>query len=79
MSNSNRPEGSQHSSSTQQTTSGYASLEQRLKYISDCKFLKIFSWSIYFDTFFVLPDNFPFCDESSKYEKVAKIGQGTFG
>ncbi|KAJ8688605.1 hypothetical protein QAD02_024400 [Eretmocerus hayati] len=23
--------------------------------------------------------NFPFCDESSKYEKVAKIGQGTFG
>ncbi|XP_059055042.1 cyclin-dependent kinase 9 [Achroia grisella] len=22
---------------------------------------------------------FPFCDESSKYEKVAKIGQGTFG
>ena len=23
--------------------------------------------------------NFPYCDESSKYEKVAKIGQGTFG
>lgn len=23
--------------------------------------------------------NFPFCAESSKYEKVAKIGQGTFG
>lgn len=23
--------------------------------------------------------NFPHCDESSKYEKVAKIGQGTFG
>lgn len=23
--------------------------------------------------------NFPFCDESMKYEKVAKIGQGTFG
>lgn len=23
--------------------------------------------------------DFPFCDESSKYEKVAKIGQGTFG
>lgn len=22
---------------------------------------------------------FPFCDESGKYEKVAKIGQGTFG
>lgn len=22
---------------------------------------------------------FPHCDESSKYEKVAKIGQGTFG
>ncbi|XP_033223321.1 cyclin-dependent kinase 9-like [Belonocnema kinseyi] len=23
--------------------------------------------------------NFPYCDESTKYEKVAKIGQGTFG
>lgn len=23
--------------------------------------------------------DFPFCAESSKYEKVAKIGQGTFG
>uniref|UniRef100_A0A1A9WQQ9 Protein kinase domain-containing protein n=1 Tax=Glossina brevipalpis TaxID=37001 RepID=A0A1A9WQQ9_9MUSC len=23
--------------------------------------------------------NFPYCDESSKYEKVTKIGQGTFG
>lgn len=23
--------------------------------------------------------DFPFCNESSKYEKVAKIGQGTFG
>jgi len=23
--------------------------------------------------------DFPYCDESSKYEKVAKIGQGTFG
>lgn len=23
--------------------------------------------------------DFPFCDESTKYEKVAKIGQGTFG
>ncbi|XP_022185189.1 cyclin-dependent kinase 9 isoform X1 [Nilaparvata lugens] len=23
--------------------------------------------------------NFPFCDEASKYEKIAKIGQGTFG
>lgn len=23
--------------------------------------------------------DFPFCDESSKHEKVAKIGQGTFG
>ncbi len=23
--------------------------------------------------------NFPFCDDASKYEKVAKIGQGTFG
>lgn len=22
---------------------------------------------------------FPFCDEFSKYEKMAKIGQGTFG
>lgn len=23
--------------------------------------------------------DFPYCDESCKYEKVAKIGQGTFG
>lgn len=23
--------------------------------------------------------DFPYCDDSSKYEKVAKIGQGTFG
>lgn len=23
--------------------------------------------------------NFPYCNESSKYEKVIKIGQGTFG
>lgn len=23
--------------------------------------------------------DFPFCNESTKYEKVAKIGQGTFG
>lgn len=23
--------------------------------------------------------DFPFCNESIKYEKVAKIGQGTFG
>lgn len=23
--------------------------------------------------------DFPYCDESTKYEKVAKIGQGTFG
>jgi hypothetical protein len=23
--------------------------------------------------------DFPFCDEVGKYEKVAKIGQGTFG
>lgn len=23
--------------------------------------------------------NFPYCDESTKYEKVYKIGQGTFG
>lgn len=23
--------------------------------------------------------DFPHCDESTKYEKVAKIGQGTFG
>lgn len=23
--------------------------------------------------------NFPFCDDASKYERVAKIGQGTFG
>lgn len=23
--------------------------------------------------------DFPYCDESNKYEKVAKIGQGTFG
>lgn len=23
--------------------------------------------------------DFKYCDESSKYEKVAKIGQGTFG
>lgn len=23
--------------------------------------------------------DFPYCDESGKYEKVAKIGQGTFG
>lgn len=23
--------------------------------------------------------SFPFCDEASKYERVSKIGQGTFG
>lgn len=23
--------------------------------------------------------NFPFCDEASKYERITKIGQGTFG
>lgn len=23
--------------------------------------------------------DFPYCDESGKYEKVSKIGQGTFG
>jgi len=23
--------------------------------------------------------DFPYCDEATKYEKVAKIGQGTFG
>lgn len=23
--------------------------------------------------------NFPFCDDASKYERVTKIGQGTFG
>lgn len=23
--------------------------------------------------------DFPFCEEASKYEKIAKIGQGTFG
>uniref|UniRef100_A0A1B6MLL6 Protein kinase domain-containing protein n=1 Tax=Graphocephala atropunctata TaxID=36148 RepID=A0A1B6MLL6_9HEMI len=23
--------------------------------------------------------DFPFCDEATKYEKIAKIGQGTFG
>lgn len=23
--------------------------------------------------------NFPHCDETAKYERVAKIGQGTFG
>lgn len=29
----------------------------------------------YIETFY----DFPYCDESNKYEKVAKIGQGTFG
>lgn len=42
MSSSQRQEGSQHGSSTQQTSSGYATLEQRLKYISDCKILIFF-------------------------------------
>lgn len=23
--------------------------------------------------------DFPYCDEATKYEKIAKIGQGTFG
>lgn len=40
MSSSQRPEGSQHSSSSQQTSGGYATSEQRLKYISDCNFFK---------------------------------------
>lgn len=42
MSNSQRPEGSQHGLSSMQTGGGYATLEQRLKYISDCKFFKTF-------------------------------------
>lgn len=29
--------------------------------------------------FQLFSDNFQYCDESVKYEKVAKIGQGTFG
>lgn len=41
MSSSQRPEGSQHSSSSQQTSGGYATSEQRLKYISDCNFLNM--------------------------------------
>lgn len=28
---------------------------------------------------YVLNFQFPFCDEASKYEQIAKIGQGTFG
>lgn len=79
MSNSQRSEGSQHGSTSQQTTSGYASLDQRLKYISDCKFFKKISMSTKLVKINSFIDNFPFCDESSKYEKVAKIGQGTFG
>ena len=33
-----------------------------------------------FDKFSKLEDiDFPFCDEVGKYEKLTKIGQGTFG
>lgn len=77
---SQRAEGSQNASSSVTTNGGYATQDQRLKYISDCKLRRLnFKSLINFFNLLNFEDNFPFCDESSKYEKVAKIGQGTFG
>jgi hypothetical protein len=58
------------------------SLEARMKYISECKKLQNYAKNLFNSKtpeYLLLLDNFPFCDESIKYEKVAKIGQGTFG
>jgi hypothetical protein len=30
-------------------------------------------------TSYIEESDIPFCDEATKYKKVAKIGQGTFG
>lgn len=76
-----RPEACTQSSSTTQisTSSTALNLEARMKYIGDCKILMLAAMLTHFNSIADFSDNFPYCDESSKYEKVAKIGQGTFG
>ena len=63
------------------------SLENRMKYIAECRFTNLTLMTHFSESgihislihFLQSSDNFPYCDESVKYEKVAKIGQGTFG